>query len=175
MEDDFVLVGDGEDALAEGPVDGAGQGEAVAGVVGASDAFGDDVGGVGFDGGGVDEFLAGDGAGSVVVVEDDVAEGLVALLGAHAVEDAVFLEAGLPLLQRLEAEGGFDQAVLEGAVQIVGEAVGGDAADAEELALGVEMFDEAEAEEAVAGAGGGGFVGDLLDDEEWFGVGQATD
>ena len=103
VEDDFVLVGDGEDALVEGPVDGPGEGEAVARVIGASDTFGNDVGGVGFYGGGVDEFLAGDGASAIVVGEHDVAEGLVALFGAHLVEHAVFLKEWAPFLKGLEA------------------------------------------------------------------------
>jgi hypothetical protein len=60
-------------------------------------------------------------------------------------------------------------------IEVVGESVGGTAPDAKELALGVEVFDEAETEEAVAGAGSGGSVGELLDDKERFGVGHAAD
>ena len=58
VNDDFALIGDGEDALVEGPTDGPGEGEAAAGVIGAFYALGNDVGGVGFDGGGIAEFLA---------------------------------------------------------------------------------------------------------------------
>ena len=44
----------------------------------------------------------------------------------------------------------------------------GDAADAEELGGVVEVLDQAKTEESVTGAGGGGFVGDLLEDQKRF-------
>ena len=74
VDDDFVMIGQRENTLVEGPVGEAGEGEAVARVARAAIAFGDDVGRVGLDGVRVDEFLASDCAGAVVVTQDHVAE-----------------------------------------------------------------------------------------------------
>ena len=107
MDDDFVLVGDREDPLVEGPVNGLGEGQAVAGIIGSPHALPDDVRSVGFDGIGIDEGLAGHGAGTVVVLEHHVTEGVVALFGAHAIENAVFVEEGTPFFQGFQSDGRF--------------------------------------------------------------------
>lgn len=69
MNYDFVLVRDGEDALVERPVHGLGEGQTVTWIIGAAFALVDDVRRVGLDSVGIDEFLAGDGAGAIVVVD----------------------------------------------------------------------------------------------------------